>query len=216
MRYQAALFDLDGTLLDTLDDLADCTNGVLSDFGLPTHPVDSYRYFVGNGWEKLAHRAAPAGTAETTLREIADTMGKRYAAGWDRKTRIYDGIPDLLDALAGRGLTLTVLSNKPDVFTQIMVKHFFGEKRFTIVLGARTGVPPKPDPAAALEIASRLGIPPARFLYLGDTNTDMRTGVSAGMHAVGVAWGFRPIEELREAGAAVIIKTPLEAAALLD
>ena len=215
MRYQAALFDLDGTLLDTLDDLADCTNGVLSDFAMPTHPVDSYRYFVGNGWEKLAFRAAPAGTPEATLKEIAGAMAERYAAGWAVKTRIYDGVADLLGSFAGRGLKLAVLSNKPDVFTQVVVRHFFGDSLFALVIGARPGVPPKPDPSGALEIASRLDIASGRFLYLGDTNTDMQTGLAAGMYAVGVAWGFRPVVELREAGAKAIIEQPLDAVALL-
>lgn len=214
MRYRAAIFDLDGTLLDTLADLADSMNAVLSDLGMPIHPVDPYRYFVGDGMLNLARRAAPAGTEEAVVEKMVLMMDEKYAGNWDRKTRPYDGVPEMLAALRARGLRLAMLSNKPDSFTKIMARHYFTDM-FDIVLGARAGVPRKPDPAAALEIAGLFGLEPAAFLYFGDTNTDMRTGLAAGMHTIGVSWGFRPVAELREAGAEAIIEHPAQISALL-
>ena len=216
MRFQAALFDLDGTLLDSVDDLADSTNATLAEFGFPTHPNEAYKFFVGNGMKKLATNASPINTPEETILRITDRLCENYSTGWNKKTTIYDGIPELLDALAARGVILGVLSNKPDPFTQVVIKHFFGEKRFAAVFGARPDVPAKPDPAGAKEIAAMLGLHPSQFLYLGDTNTDMRTGISAGMFTVGVSWGFRPVKELVDAGATTIINKPHEALALLE
>jgi phosphoglycolate phosphatase len=209
------MFDLDGTLLDTLEDLADSMNAVLAEAGHPVHPLDPYRYFVGDGMENLARRAAPEGTDDATVKRLAASMSAAYDTNWHNKTRPYPGIPGFLDAVAGLGVPMTVLSNKPDVFTQVVVKHYFGD-RFRFVRGAMDGVPKKPDPAGALAIAEALGVEPGKFLYLGDTNTDMRTGLAAGMHTVGVAWGFRPVEELVGAGARAIIDAPREALRFLS
>jgi Predicted phosphatases len=216
MKYKAALFDLDGTLLDTLDDLADSMNAVLASFSMPPHPSAPYRYYVGDGMENLASRAAPEGTDDVTIKKMAAKMGEIYKANWDKKTSIYPGIVELLDNLENRGVQLAVLSNKPDLFTQLMIKHYFGESRFCKVFGAREGVAKKPDPVAALEIADALSIAPADFLYFGDTNTDMQTGVAAGMFTIGVTWGFRPRKELEDSGAMAIINHPLEALCYLD
>lgn len=215
MKYLGAIFDLDGTLLDTLDDLADCMNAVLRDFGMPAHPADPYRYFVGDGMENLARRAAPVGTGDATIKKMAAAMGEKYAAGWAAKTKPYAGIPELLEELGKRGLKLGVLSNKPDAFTQVMVRHYFGEGCFQAVFGAREHVARKPDPAGALEIAHGFELVPAEILYLGDTNTDMRTGRAAGMRTIGVTWGFRPVEELEGAGAQAIVDRPAEVLGLL-
>ena len=135
---------------------------------------------------------------------------------WNVHTKPYEGIPELLDALAARGLKMAVLSNKPDEFTKRCVDEYFGLGRFEAVLGQREGVARKPDPAGALEIAERLGLPPECFVYLGDTAVDMQTAQSAGMYAVGVLWGFRPLEELREGGARAVIRQPMELIGLLD
>ena len=215
MRPKAIIFDFDGTLLDTIDDLADSMNLTLAERGMPEHSTYSYRYFVGDGMENLARRAAPAGTPPAAVRELVQRMGEIYAGGWANKTRPYPGIPPLLEELRRRGLPLSVLSNKPDSLTGIMAAHYFGDAPFAVVLGAREGLPKKPDPAGALEIARLLAVPPKEFLYLGDTNTDMRTGRSAGMRAIGVSWGFRPAEELTAAGAEAIIDSPIEALSLL-
>lgn len=216
MSFNAVLFDLDGTLLDTIEDLADSTNAVLADMGLPVRPVSAYRYFVGDGVQNLIRRALPESrrSADTIARAV-EAMGAHYERRWACKTRPYDGVPEMLDTLARRGLTLTVLSNKPDEFARLCVAHLLPLWRFAVVLGARTGVPVKPHPAAAIEVAERIGIPPGEFLYLGDTNTDMQTALAAGMYPVGAVWGFRTAEELREAGARELIERPMDLCALV-
>jgi haloacid dehalogenase superfamily, subfamily IA, variant 3 with third motif having DD or ED/haloacid dehalogenase superfamily, subfamily IA, variant 1 with third motif having Dx(3-4)D or Dx(3-4)E len=216
MLYTAAIFDFDGTLLDTLDDLADCMNRILARMKYPTHPVDSYKYFVGDGMFNLAKRAAPKGTADDVLAAIAGNMTDEYDTHWADKTKPYDGIMEMLSEMRKKNLRVGLLSNKPDQFTQIMAKHFFPEGTFDQAFGARDNVPKKPDPAGALEIARNLGMQPDRFLYFGDTNTDMRTGRAAGMFTIGVTWGFRPVEELKDAGAHAIINEPKEALSFLS
>jgi phosphoglycolate phosphatase len=214
MAYKAILFDLDGTLLDTLDDLADASNETLQELGFPAHPVDSYRYFVGDGVDNLMRRALPEDNRdEDSVRRAVELQMINYGKRWDAKTRPYDGIMKMLSQLHTRQVRMAILSNKPDEFTKLCVTQLLPVHLFDIVIGARDGVPRKPNPAAAVEIAGRLGILPADFLYLGDTNTDMQTAVSAGMTAVGALWGFREAEELRAAGARHLIETP---EALLD
>lgn len=210
-RFQAVLFDLDGTLLDSIDDLADAMNDALGQFGFPGHPTDAYRYFVGEGVEELAARALPEGRRDpATLIQCVQRMRAIYRSRWNVKTHPYPGIPELLDGLAERGLTLTVLSNKPDEFTRAMVDHYFGAWPFARVAGQKDGIPRKPDPAGALEIAKHLQIAPERFLYLGDTDTDMKTARAAGMFAGGVLWGFRGAEELLANGAEILIESPVD------
>jgi phosphoglycolate phosphatase len=210
----AILFDLDGTLADSLADLANATNYALTQLGCPTHPPESYRYFVGDGARELCARALPQdkqNLADETLR----LMREHYDVHCFDLTKLYPGIPELISALAERHLKLAVLSNKPDIFTKRMIIHYFNPSPFTIVRGQLPNVPLKPDPTAALQIAQELGMPPAQWLYLGDTNTDMRTASSAGMHAVGVLWGFRDREELIESGAEHIVARPEQVLSLL-
>ncbi len=207
MGCDAVVFDLDGTLLDTLEDLAASMNRTLAAHGFPPHPVDSYRYFVGQGMASLARAAAPEGTPGEALDSVRRGMEADYAEHWAVATRPYPGIPEAIAALRGRGLPLAVFSNKPDRFTKIVVERFFPAGAFAHVQGAKEGVPMKPDPAGALEIARELGVPPERTAYVGDTDTDMKTGAAAGMYTVGVEWGFRP-ELLRDNGAVVIVARP--------
>ena len=209
--YKAVLFDLDGTLLDTIDDLADAMNSVLTDMNLPTYPVAEYNFLVGDGIRVLAERVLPAARQdEETIARCVDGMRAAYERRWANKSKPYDGVPALLDALTERGLTLVVLSNKPDEFTKKVVARLLSGWHFEEVVGARPEVPIKPDPAGAIEITQILDIPPDQFLYLGDTNTDMKTAVAAGMYPVGALWGFRPAEELTAAGARTLIKHPME------
>lgn len=215
MRYDAIIFDLDGTLLDTLGDLAGSANRTLASHGFPEHPVDSYRDFVGQGMSNLARAATPAGTPDGIVDAFRDEMVADYGKNWSVSTRPYDGIPELLAALRDRGVALGVLSNKPDPFTVSMIRHYFPEGMFAAVQGARDGVPIKPDPAAALMMAETLGFPAGCVMYVGDTNTDMRTGLAAGMFTVGVTWGFRP-RELEESGAMAIVSGPEQIIGLLD
>jgi phosphoglycolate phosphatase len=210
------MFDLDGTLLDTLEDLATATNEALAGWGLPVHDLDEYRYFVGEGVAELIRRAAPDGTGQPTLRALLEEMRANYEKGWARCTRPYPGIAALLDELSGRGLKLAVLSNKLEEFTRVMVAHFLGRWPFDAVVGAGSRFPRKPDPAAALAIAGELGVAPRGFLYLGDTAIDMRTAVGAGMVPVGALWGFRDADELRSSGAKALLRAPLELLPLVD
>jgi phosphoglycolate phosphatase len=215
MKYRAALFDLDGTLLNTLDDLADSMNHVLTGLGYPTHEVKDYQYFVGDGMETLARRGLPPGTSETEVTQCAIAMREEYGKHWADKSRPYKGIPELLESLVGRDIKLAVLSNKPDDLTCAVVSKLLPHWRFKTVVGARPGVPKKPDPTMAIKIAADLNILPEQFLYLGDTNTDMLTANGAGMYPVGVLWGFRTEDELRTAGAKALIESPMELMKLL-
>ncbi len=209
MHFQAAIFDLDGTLLDTLDDLADSGNRVLRSLGLPEHPRDSYRYFVGEGLVRLIERILPPQSRDqVTVARAVEAFRDDYGRNWKNRSRMYDGIAAMLDGLARTGVRLAILSNKPHEFTLACVRDLLPGYPFEPVFGQRPGVPGKPDPAAALEIAAILGFPPAEILYLGDTATDMETAVRAGMFAVGALWGFRDREELERSGARVVADRP--------
>ena len=215
--YRAVIFDLDGTLLDTLEDIGDAVNRVLSARGFPVHPIDAYRFFVGNGVAKLVERALPENKRDAeTIRSCLDAYRADYSRHWNVKTRLYDGVSAMLDALTARVLKLAILSNKPHDSTRECVREFLSKWSFDVVFGQRDGVPLKPDPAGALAIAHTLGIPPAACLYLGDTAVDIQTAIAAGMTPVGALWGFRPMEELRESGATILIQEPLQILGLLE
>jgi phosphoglycolate phosphatase len=212
--FRAVLFDLDGTLADSLADLANATNWALTQLGCPAHPLESYRYFVGDGARQLCSRALPA-EKQNLVDDTLRLMRERYDAYCFDLTKLYAGIPELISTLTERRYRLAVLSNKPDVFTKRMITHYFNPSPFAIVRGQLPNVPLKPDPTAARQIAQELGVPPAQWLYLGDTNTDMQTARGAGMHAVGVLWGFRDREELAKSGAEDIVAKPQEVLDLL-
>jgi phosphoglycolate phosphatase len=217
MIFRAVLFDLDGTLLDTLDDLADSANLALRRLELPEHAVEAYKQFVGNGIENLVRRAVPEDRRDAaTLAECLKLTRENYAARWAEKTRPYEGVPQLLDALTARGIPMAVFSNKPEDFTRLCVERLLAAWHFEMVLGATPALPKKPDPAGAHEIARHFQVAPAEVLYLGDTDTDMQTAVAAGMFPVGALWGFRDAEELTANGARVLIERPLDLLRLLD
>ncbi len=217
MKYKGIIFDLDGTLLDTIEDLADSMNSVLAKHGFPEHPVSSYKIFVGNGMEVLVRRALPENVKDEELvMKCLSAMREEYGKRWDNKTRPYDGINELLDRLAEEGIKTAVLSNKPHDFTEVIVNKYFPDHKFEAVLGQRSSVPPKPDPAGALEISRLMGIPPENILYLGDSNTDMKTANAAGMYAVGALWGFRTAEELKENGAKALVSKPSEVLDIIE
>jgi phosphoglycolate phosphatase len=216
MRYKAILFDLDGTLIDSLEDQADAMNRVLAEKGFPTHTVSAYRYFIGDGVATLITRALPeTDRDEVTVRACLTAFRDDYGRNWKVRTKLYDGVRDMLNALAARGVKGAVLSNKPDDFTKLCVKEFLADWTFEAALGERPGFPRKPDPAGALEIVARLNLTPSDFLYLGDSDVDMKTATAARMFPVGAVWGFRPKENLREGGARVLIQNPLEILDLL-
>ena len=216
MRFNAVVFDLDGTLLDTLADIAGAVNSALASLGLPPHPVDAYRHFVGEGIVVLARRVLPAHRqSEADVKTCLNAIIREYGRGLLVNTRPYDGIPELLDALAQKQIPIAVASNKPHNLTLRSVETLFRGVQFGAVLGERKGVAPKPDPAVAIEAASLLGVAPAQCLYAGDSGIDMQTAVAAGMFPVGALWGFRDKEELISNGAKALIQHPLELLELL-
>ncbi len=210
-NYPGIIFDLDGTLLDTLTDLAASTNRVLAGHGLATHPVDVYRYFVGDGMRMLVERALPP---EKRAAEVIDAIFSElhadYGKNWAEATRPYAGVVELLAGLQQRGIVMSVLSNKPDEFTAVMVRKYFPEVPFKCIYGASHQVAKKPDPAGALRIAAETGIKPEQTMYLGDTLVDMKTAVAAGMFPIGALWGFRDEAELRAGGAKLMLQHPMQ------
>lgn len=212
--YKAVLFDLDGTLTDTLQDIAAAMNRALRLHGLMEFAVEDYRYLVGDGAKKLAERAVRGRL------ELQGAVLRDYQAYYETHnlvtTRPYDGVPELLSALEARGMKLCVLSNKPHADTCHVVRHFFPQVSFCVVRGQMEGVPVKPDPTGALQVAREAQLPPDSFLYLGDTAVDMICAKNAGMHSVGVTWGFRTADELQAAGAGLLISRPLQLLESLD
>jgi len=215
MSYQAVLFDLDGTLADTLDDIADAVNHALALHGLPTHPRDAYRTLVGEGVDRLVEKAVPDNRGDLHD-SVYGGVRDYYLAHMLDKTAAYDGVPDMLDALAARGIPMAVLSNKPGPATERIVAELFGRWEFAAVVGQTPEEPHKPDPGAALRIAAAVGAAPGRCLFLGDTSTDMETAVAAGMFPVGALWGFREADELLAFGARALIERPMDLIPLLD
>ena len=204
--YKAVLFDLDGTLTDTLADIADAMNRALRLHDLPEWPVEAYRYLVGNGARVLAQRCV------RDRQELSAAVRQTYQAYYEThnlvQTKPYEGVPEMLQALVDRGIRLAVFSNKPDADTKAVVRHFFPEIPFAAVRGQVEGVPVKPDPTGALAVADEMGLAPGDFLYLGDTAVDMECALAAGMHPVGALWGFRTEEELRQSGAEHLARQP--------
>jgi phosphoglycolate phosphatase len=217
MSYKAIIFDLDGTLLNTLNDLGNAMNRVLSDMGFPIHAIDEYRSFIGDGVAKLIKRALPEKNRnEATVHSCTRAFLEDYHKNWNVTTRPYKGIPELLDTLKERGLKIAVFSNKPHDTTTLCVAELLPMWQFDAVLGHRDGIPHKPNPAGAIGIANRLNLPPRQFLYLGDSGVDMETAIAADMFPVGALWGFRDAEELRKSGAQALISQPLELLDLLE
>lgn len=214
MKYRAVLFDLDGTLLNTIDDISNSMNSVLDRLGFPIHGRDEYKYFVGEGIDTLVRRALPENHRDdATVTGCVSAMIEEYEMQETKNTKPYPGIPDLLDALHARGIRMSVLSNKPDGPTKSVVSALLSAWEFDAVVGSRPSTPLKPDPTAALEIATLMGIEPERFIYCGDTEIDMRMARAARMYPVGALWGYRTADELRTAGAEALIRKPLD---LLD
>lgn len=217
MPYKAVLFDLDGTLLNTLEDIGNAMNRVLSAQSFPTHPLDAYRLFVGEGTVILVTRALPEDKRDKdTIRSCLEAYRADYQRNWNIKTKPYDGVAEMLDALAERGLKRWVLSNKPHEVTRQCVTKLLPNWRFDAIFGQREGVPLKPDPATALELAHTFNISPADCFCLGDTATDMQMALRAGMLPVGALWGCRTAPELRASGAKMLIERPLEVLKILD
>lgn len=211
----AVIFDLDGTLLNTLGDLRAATNHALAVRGLPPHSMEEIRQFIGNGIRLLICRAMPEGTPEAEIDAALDDFKAYYAAHIHDRTVPYDGIPQLLTALRKRGIQVAVLSNKIDSASQQLIEYFFPEKT-DVVFGEHVGVPRKPDPTSCRMVMQQLGVQPEQVLYVGDSGTDMQTAKNAGLYAVGVTWGFRSKEVLLEYGADVLVHRPEQILQILD
>jgi phosphoglycolate phosphatase len=209
VRHKAVVLDLDGTLLDTREDIADAMNRVLSARGFPVHPYSAYNRFIGDGAAVLIRRALPQDRREeATVAECLAAFLADYGEHWDIKTRVYSGIEPMLADIALRGVKMAVLTNKPAATALKCVRRYFAGVRFDVVRGQTADIPKKPDPAGALLVAGEMGVEPSSCLYLGDTSTDMETALAAGMFPVGALWGFRPESELRESGAKALVAAP--------
>jgi phosphoglycolate phosphatase len=215
--YKAVLFDLDGTLINSLHDIADSMNRVLAAKGYQTHDYDAYRYFVGRGLRNLVSRTLPESEkTEKNINNLYQELLRDYEVNLLQKTVLYRGIPELLDALVEADVKLTIFSNKADLFTKKIAGELMDKWPLELVLGAGDDIPRKPDPGGALKVCQALGLMPSEFLYVGDTNVDMETAIAADMYPVGVTWGFRTRQELIDSGARTIIDTPIELMHLLD
>ncbi len=215
MNYSGVIFDLDGTLLNTLDDLADSCNRQLARRGFPVHPTDAYRYFVGNGAKKLVERALPGGSGSELVDQFLMDFREDYARHCFDKTAPYAGIPEMLENLQQAGLAMAVLSNKPDAETRRVVERYFPSGLFSHTYGQRDGIPHKPDPAGVAPILEDLGLKAASTAFVGDTWIDMQTAKRSGCVPIGVLWGFREESELEENGAQLIAANPTELTDLL-
>lgn len=211
------IFDLDGTLINSLDDLARSANHVLRGRGYPEHELSAYRRFVGNGITKLMERALPpSDRSPENVESVRDEFVAYYSLHKAESTAPYEGIVPLLQALKAKGVLLAVASNKFHVATVELVSHYFGEGFFDFVYGQRDGVAPKPDPTVVFDILRDAGVEKSETLYVGDSGVDMRTASNAGVCSVGVTWGFRDRAELLETGACHIVDHPTEILAITE
>jgi phosphoglycolate phosphatase len=210
LKFDAVIFDMDGTLLDTLKDIADSMNMALKLIDQPERDFEYMRFSVGYGVDELARRALPHGSSPEDIMRCVGRFRDIYNEHYRDSSRPYDGIPVMLDELTRLKIPFAILSNKPEDFTIRMTDELLGRWKFAEVRGVRQDKPKKPDPAVALEISKKWGISPQRIAFVGDSAVDMQTANAAGMFAVGVLWGFRPRKEIEEAGSMALISHPLE------
>ena len=208
---EAVVFDLDGTLLYTLEDISDVVNGVLESNGMPGKTIDEVRHAVGRGIEELVREVIPAGSVtDESVEKLSDQIRKLYLEQGSVKTRPYPGITELLERLQAECVPMAVLTNKHQLSAEKQVEKYFGGISFAAVSGDREGYPLKPSPEAVKPVLEKLGVLPGSTLMVGDSDVDMNTAVNAGMIAVGVSWGFRDTSLLLDHGAAFIVDSPME------
>lgn len=216
MRFSGVIFDLDGTLLNTIEDIAQTINLVFGRRGYPPFSIEDCMRMVGDGMEVLVRRALPCGPGdEALMAEIVQEFREAYNLAWRDHSRPYPGVLELLEGLKARGVRSAVLSNKSHAFTETMIRELLPFD-FEIVRGALPGVPFKPDPSAALQIASEMDLAPAGFVFVGDTDIDMETARAAGMYPAGALWGFRDAANLEAGGASVLLAWPGDLLRLFD
>ena len=210
MNNKVIIFDLDGTLIDSLEDIAVCMNQVLKELNLPTHKIDDYKYFVGGGISILVDNALDKNTSDKTKQLVTEKFKIVYDQKLHAKTLPYDGIYDLLDELKRLDFKIGILSNKPHEFTIAYAKNLFSKYDMKEVHGQKSHIAKKPDPIAAIQIAQSFDVPCEEVYFVGDTMVDMQTAVNAKMIGIGVLWGFRDEEELMSNGATFVVKHPLD------
>lgn len=221
---KAVIFDLDGTLLDTLTDIAGAMNKTLADMGYPTHEVEAYKAFIGHGQTELVNSALPENhRSAKDIKNASKKFWDYYEIEWYLNTKTYPGVLYMIQLAVARKLKLAILSNKAHFFTKKMIRHFFRgamirhtKNPFGIYSGEQPDLPTKPDPTIALDLAERLKVKPALIGFIGDMEVDIQTAKNAGMVAIGAAWGFSSREVLKAAGADMIFDTPAEFAAYLE
>lgn len=208
---KGVIFDLDGTLANSIEDIADSMNKVLKEKDFPTHDYSTYKTFVGRGVKTLVEKALPENNrTESEILSSFDRMMKVYDENCIVKTCLYPEISELLTSLSEKNIKIAVFSNKANELTQKVVKVLLADWKLEHVLGAGGDIPRKPDPKGALLISEKMGIPPEELIYVGDSGVDMETAHNSGMHAAGVLWGFRDMEELLENGAQTILEHPMD------
>jgi phosphoglycolate phosphatase len=209
MKFKSVIFDLDGTLVDTLEDISCSVNRALEDFHFPAHNKESYLPMIGWGWRKLCIQALPQESRnEEIVQQIFDTAFRYYKEAPAAFSKPYQGIPELLSALQQAKIKTAVLTNKLDSLAKNIIAELFPTGTFSAVFGEREGIPRKPDPAAVWEILMELDSAPRENIFVGDSEVDIETAKAAGCHAVGVSWGFRDRSVLEQAGAERIIDKP--------
>lgn len=210
------IFDLDGTLINSLQDLADSCNTVLEEDGFPVHPLDAYRYFVGNGIPKLIERILPEDERTTErMVDVRNRFDKHYQAHCLDTTGPYPGIEELLAACREEKILLAVLSNKAEPFAKLICREIFGDGIFDAVCGQKPEVPKKPAPDGVFSLLRKFAIRPEQAVLIGDSNVDILTAQNAGIHSIGACWGFRGRDELEEAGAEALASTPKDCQAII-
>jgi phosphoglycolate phosphatase len=212
--FKLIIFFFVGTLLNTIDDLADCTNYVLQKNGYPTHEIDAYKYFVGNGVEQLLRRALPKNVAETAFSDILNEFMHYYEIHKGDKTAPYEGLVETLESLQEQGIQFAIATNKPHELLPALIRYYFPTIKWAAIFGYRKDTPIKPHPQIVYDILEVTQIDKADTLYIGDTAVDMMTAQNAGIQKVGVLWGFRTQEELEQAHADFIISQPQQLASL--
>ena len=214
MKYRLALFDMDGTILDTLEDLTDATNVTMEKYGYPTHDIDAVRGFVGNGLRKLIERAVPADTDAAKIDAMLADFKVYYADHCADKTHPYDGVREMIARLRDKGILTAVVSNKVDEGVQELVKEYF-PGLFDLAVGERPDVKPKPAPDMVFSALERMGVDIRDAVFIGDSDVDLKTAQNAGIDGIFVDWGFRTPEVLRSLGAEIVVSTPEQVEALI-
>ena len=210
MQIEGVIFDLDGTLVHTIEDIAGAANVLFASHGLPEHDIEYYLKWIGNGAVKFIERAHGLPVSKEQLRAYVSEFKEIYAGNLHDKSRVYEGVPEMLDELLRRGIKISVLSNKPHLLTQEVCAYYLSGWPFDPVLGQREEVPRKPDPAAAFEIAGHMGLTPEKILFVGDSDNDILTAQAAGMIPLGVSWGYGRLVNNPVEGMGILAEKPSE------